>query len=382
MKKEIIHLFRDILLVCEDMDLLGGTHFSLDGLRLPSNASKEWSGTFKELRKKRARLQKRLKEMVREHQRNDRERETPSTPQKKQIKRLEQKIVKLERFLSENEPKAGKTKKEIQSNVTDNESAKMVTSHGIVQGYNGQAMVDDKHQIILHGQAFGNGQDHDNLKPMLDGAKENINAIGVGEDYFKDKQFTADSNYYDKKNLEKCEEEKLDAYIPDPNFRKRDECYAGQERFRDGVNHRQGKTDDGKPDRRRKEKFQLTDFSFQQENDTYLCPNGKVLRLKVRRHYLRNVVYRHYQSRETDCAGCPFREKCLSKPTTRIKHLLIPLEKNEQKNADGKPTITQQMKDKIDSPQGKAIYSRRLGIVEPACPAPDWCSPTFAARNG
>lgn len=372
MKLEIIHLFRDILLVCEDMELLGGTHFSLDGLRLSSNASKEWSGTFKELRKKRAKLQKRLKEMVREHQRNDREREIPSTPHKKRIKRLEQKIAKLERFLSENEPKAGKTKKEIQSNVTDNESAKMVTSHGIVQGYNGQAMVDDKHQIILHSEAFGNGQDHDNLKPMLDGAKENINAIGVGEDYFseliplgKDKQFTADSNYYDKKNLEKCEEEKLDAYIPDPNFRKRDECYAGQERFRDGVNRRQGKTDDGKPERRRKEKFQLTDFTYQQENDTYLCPNGKVLRLKVRRHHMRYVVYRHYQSRESDCVGCPFRVKCLSKPTTKRKHLLIPLEQNEHRNRDGTLTITQRMKNKIDSPEGKAIYSRRLGIVEP-----------------
>ena len=52
MKTEIIHLFRDILMVCEEMNLLGGTHFSLDGLRLSSNASKEWSGTFTELRKR------------------------------------------------------------------------------------------------------------------------------------------------------------------------------------------------------------------------------------------------------------------------------------------------------------------------------------------
>ena len=194
MKREIIHLFRDILMVCEEMELLGGTHFSLDGLRLSSNASKEWSGTFKELRKKKTKLEKRLKEVVREHQRNDQEREIPSKPFKKQVKRLEQKIHKLEQFLSENEPKEGKSKKEIQSNVTDNESAKMVTSHGIVQGYNSQALVDDKHQIILHAEAFGNAQDHDNLKPMLDGAKENLKSIGKSDDYLKGKQFTADSN--------------------------------------------------------------------------------------------------------------------------------------------------------------------------------------------
>ena len=46
MKDEILPLFRDVLLVCEEMNLLGGTMFALDGCKLPSNASKEWSGTL------------------------------------------------------------------------------------------------------------------------------------------------------------------------------------------------------------------------------------------------------------------------------------------------------------------------------------------------
>jgi len=36
MKDEILPLFRDVLLVCQEMDLLGGTFFALDGLKLPS----------------------------------------------------------------------------------------------------------------------------------------------------------------------------------------------------------------------------------------------------------------------------------------------------------------------------------------------------------
>ncbi|NIS80098.1 MAG: transposase, partial [Anaerolineales bacterium] len=36
MQDEIVPLFRDVLLVCEEMGLLGGTFFALDGLRLPS----------------------------------------------------------------------------------------------------------------------------------------------------------------------------------------------------------------------------------------------------------------------------------------------------------------------------------------------------------
>lgn len=363
MKREIIHLFRDILMVCEEMELLGGTHFSLDGLRLPSNASKEWSGTFKELRKKKAKLEKRLKEVIREHQRNDNEREIPSAPHKKRVKRLEQKIRKLEQFLCENEPKAGKTRKEIQSNVTDNESAKMVTSHGVIQGYNAQALVDDKHQIILHGEAFGNAQDHDNLSPMLQGTKENLHSLGKPENYFKDKTFTADGNYYDKKNLQICETEELDAYIPDPQFRKRDERYAEQNRFRDGVTRRPKKQDRDEPPP--PQKFTNEDFTYVQSNDSYRCPNDKVLKLRVRRHHIRHVVYRHYRSQAEDCRLCPFRDKCLAKPATKVRHLMIPLYKAGQKNQDGVLSLTQKMKNKIDSPEGKAIYSRRLGNIEP-----------------
>jgi len=54
--------------------------------------------------------------------------------------------------------------KPIKSNITDNESTKMKTSHGVIQGYNGVAVVDAKHQVIVHAEAFGSAQEHDLLK--------------------------------------------------------------------------------------------------------------------------------------------------------------------------------------------------------------------------
>ena len=38
MKDEILPLLRDVLLVFEEMHLLGGIMFALDGCKLPSNA--------------------------------------------------------------------------------------------------------------------------------------------------------------------------------------------------------------------------------------------------------------------------------------------------------------------------------------------------------
>ena len=55
-------IFSEVLLVCHEEGLLSGTHLSLDGLKLPANASREWSGTFQDLRLKAAKLQRKLRE--------------------------------------------------------------------------------------------------------------------------------------------------------------------------------------------------------------------------------------------------------------------------------------------------------------------------------
>jgi len=43
--EEIEELFEQVLLVCDQQGLLGKELFALDGVKLPSNAAKDWSGT-------------------------------------------------------------------------------------------------------------------------------------------------------------------------------------------------------------------------------------------------------------------------------------------------------------------------------------------------
>ena len=64
-------IFSNILLVCDELDLLGGTHFSLDGVKLSANVSKEWSGTIDELKHKRDKLQEKLQRVIAEHAQAD-----------------------------------------------------------------------------------------------------------------------------------------------------------------------------------------------------------------------------------------------------------------------------------------------------------------------
>src|SRR4030042_2733157 len=89
--------------------------------------------------------------------------------QEQRIEQLHAKAEKIEHFLADNKPKLKCRHGEAQRNITDNESAKMKTGHGVIQGYNGLALVDAKHQIVVHAEAFGSGPEHDLLQPMLSG---------------------------------------------------------------------------------------------------------------------------------------------------------------------------------------------------------------------
>jgi transposase len=348
MKDEILPLFRNILLVCEEMDLLGGTFFAQDGCKLPSNASKQWSGKVSDLKKKKDRIEEKVRKMLKEQEEEDRKDDDLPSPsvssREKQIEKLTKQAERIDAWLKENDGKTGKKGKEIKSNITDNESSLMTTSHGSIQGYNGQAVVDSKHQVIVHGEVFGTGQDADLVPPMIDGTKKNMEKNGHedSDEYFQGKIFTADSAYHSKDNLQKCVDEKLDAYIPDKWKRMRDPGY--------GERRKQGKTT--------RAYFAREDYLYNENEDQYICPNGKILRLQTKHMVSTGNVYRRYRAQEEDCRGCGLREKCIYKKALGPKCLMIPI------GPDG-VNLTKVMIEKIESEEGRKIYPQRMAIVEP-----------------
>ena len=356
MGEEISRLFTQVLLVCDEEGLLGGTHFSLDGLKLPSNASKEWSGTFEDLEKKKENLERKVREAIREHRAADkRERKRKDTDRdrrEKRIRRLKKQAERIEKFLSENERKKGASGKEIQSNVTDNESAKMATSHGVIQGYNANALVEEKHQVIVHAEAFGSGEDGTHMEPMLEGAKEKLECIGWNEP-LKDKEISADTGYYSVKNLETCKELEVDAYVPDRQFRKRDI------RFKDAGRHRRSVDKRHERYKSKKRWFSVEDFRLDDLTGKLICPAGEALYRNGKNFQTKDgYIATSYRAPKRACTGCHMRSKCLRSPdgTTRQVRIF---------HGRRPGSITDEMKQKIDTVEGRKVYGKRLGIVEP-----------------
>ncbi len=105
----------------------------------------------------------------------------------------------------------------------------MTTSKGTIQGYTGVATVDKKHQIVVDAQAFGEGQEHHTLQPVLDTVKDRYQRLDINEDIFASNTIvTADTGFANEANMEYLHTEDINGYIPDNQFRSRDPKFDKQ----------------------------------------------------------------------------------------------------------------------------------------------------------
>ncbi|XZZ13708.1 transposase [Microbulbifer sp. JTAC008] len=250
----------------------------------------------------------------------------------------------------------GKRPKEVKSNITDNESAKMTTSKGTIQGYTGIAAVDKKHQIVVEAQAFGEGQEHHTLKPILNGISTRYKNTEIDEDILdKDVIITADTGFSNESNYKYLRDNGINAYIPDNKFRSRDSSFSEQK-------EKYGKRNQGKkvgvP-----QIIPAKDFTFNKRKKTCICPAGKEMSLQREEYVSEGKRKLFFEGRLTDCRNCDLKHQCMRSPDsadTRKGH-----GRQVSLTWTNGRTATDWMKKRIDSIKGKTIYAHRMSVVEP-----------------
>jgi len=139
--------------------------------------------------------------------------------EKRAVKNLKKKAKKIREWLEENEERTGTRGKPINSNTTDNESAKMPSSHGVIEGYNGIATVDDKFQVAFDVQAFCYGHEAKNLEKVVDSIAESFSDVdGKGKTY-REVVHTAHVGFHSEQSVRNLLDRGIDAYVLDPRFR-------------------------------------------------------------------------------------------------------------------------------------------------------------------
>ena len=359
MQREIAGVFRDVLIYADALGLIGKETFAIDGCKLPSNASKQWSGTHDELKNKQQKYEAAAKKIVARHRdRDDKEKLSPMAEQDdKKLATYKRKIEKIKSFLKSSQKNIGPSGTERKSNITDPQSAKMSTSHGVIQGYNGVAIVDEKHQIIVSAQAHGEGQEAHLLQPMLESAREELKAANIAQDIFQQTKVIADAGYHSNVSVSYTQENGIDAYVADRSHRQRDVAFTDYDRYK--IRFRK--------DKRRyygidSQRFTAKDFIYDETNRSCRCPAGNGLYRNGNNININGFIGMKFRGAKSVCGPCILRERCLKTPQiTETKQMTIFIGRSEETM----DSPIEKMRRKFDTLFGRFVYNKRIAIVEP-----------------
>lgn len=349
---DVARLFAQVLYLCDRQGLIGRTMFAIDGVKLPSNASKAKSGTRAEFIRQADKLEAAAQSMLARHRENDTLAAEPDLAEKstRRIERLNKEAAQLRHWLSEHpHDRKGRKGSIRKSNRTDDESAKMATAKGVIQGYCGVAAVDDAHQIIVEAQAHGTGSEQELLLPVVQATA----TLRTDQTLI-----TADAGYHSETNLNSLAKENIPALIADNGMRKRDERFKDQAKYKALPDPLYDKAHPKKNART----YRPIDFTYDPDTGTCLCPAGKTLYQNGSNCIHNGYLSAKFSGALRDCVPCDQRKKCLRTPDrTKVRQVSF----FRGKADSTKVSCTDLMKRAIDSSEGRALYGRRFATVEP-----------------
>jgi transposase len=242
--KALAGLFVQVLKLAEKAGLVKLGHVALDGTKIKANASKHKAMSYQRMKKREAELEAEVDRWLKAAEAADAEEdklhgskrgdEMPDwvADKEKRLAKIREAKAELEaeakaaaaeeerhraaaekRRLAEGRKKNGRTPAppsaepdgKAQRNFTDPDSRILKTKDGYIQGYNAQAAVDAKAQIIVAHGLTASISDHGQLVGLIDGIKANLGA--------KPKEASADSGYLSEANLKALADRRISAYV-------------------------------------------------------------------------------------------------------------------------------------------------------------------------
>jgi transposase len=242
--KALASLFVQVLKLSEKAGLVKLGHVALDGTKIKANASKHKAMSYERMKKREAELQAEVDRWLKAAEAADAEEdklhgikrgdEMPDwvADKEKRLAKIRGAKAALEaearvaaeeetrrraeaeeRRIAEGHKRNGKTPAppsvepdgKAQRNFTDPDSRILKTKDGYIQGYNAQAAVDAKAQIIVAHGLTASMSDHGQLVGLMNAIEANLGA--------RPKEASADSGYLSEANLEALANRSISAYV-------------------------------------------------------------------------------------------------------------------------------------------------------------------------
>jgi hypothetical protein len=172
--------------------------------------------------------------------------------------------------------------------------------------------------------------------------------------------FTADAGYHNTENLEALYSTQTPAMIAESRMRKRDERLAEQAKHRSKPEVVFDKMQAKKErDDLKGKLFGPEDFYYDEESGVAVCPESRFL-LSRGSDLPVNNGYRGHRFAGTIyiCGPCKQRNQCLRHPDKTPFRPVMFFDKNQPSPMK----VLDVMRRAIDSPRGRSLYSKRIGL--------------------
>lgn len=273
--KALRNTFKLFVLFLKEADLIAGKTIAIDGTKVRAHNSKKNNYSPKKLERHLAYIEEKTNEYLAQLANNDAEENNLVVSEvQKKLERLKKNKINYE-LLQEKLEQSG----EPQISTTDADARALLVQGQVVEvSYNMQAAVDDKHNLIVATHTI-NRNDRNAMSAIAIEAKENIEA----------ETLTAllDKGYHNGREIHTCKDHNINTI-------------CAQQEIVNSNEH--GTT----------EAYLVTQFTYNEAEDTYTCPEGKTLTTTGSWHKKSRErdSHQYKKYRTPDCKTCPVKHLC------------------------------------------------------------------------
>lgn len=324
--KALKQVFKEFVLLCKNIDLVGDGLKAVDGAFLRANASKNGLIMKTTLEKDLTKIEQEIERYLQSLEYSDKEKQPSDIINKlpkdlRKLKYQQEEISKNIELLQ----MMGKT----QHNKTDPDATLMKKPAHNLMAYNSQIVVDEKYKFIVATAVSSKGNDVAQLHKMSQETKKNLEVDKL--------DIVADTGYYSVKELKKCNDDNINAIVPEANKSKAQED---------------------------KGKYTRDKFIYDVQNDFYTCPHKQQLKKRAVAQIKSDKVNFIYAGASAVCKACPLKDKCIPPQTSykqiyRWEHEHIAEAHHKKMNTEESKTIVKQRGSIVEHPFG--TIKRKLG---------------------
>ena len=302
--KALKNVFRATVNIAKNFNLIGGILIAGDGTKLRAQNSKKNNYNQKKIDRHIAYIESKLAEYCKALETADEDKKKEINDKIKNHKEQKKKYRKIEKQLKETGKK--------QISTSDPDSRQLIIRGVITEvAYNVQSTVDGKNKIPINYDVT-NVNDSNAMTGMVEQAIDI-----VGNNTFN---VVFDKGYHNAEQLDNCHNLGVETFVAFPN------------------------PASNAPDKA----FNVSEFLYDKDTDTYTCPAGKILRTNGNWYIKKS--YRVKQYKTNYCKCCELRNRCTTSKSKRI------IERHEFAEALNK--------NKQALEKNPEIYKQRQSIVE------------------